>query len=127
MDTSAPQHADGGGALTVKPRLLHEPLVQHGQWRHSMSLHVAQMTNQAAMQQCSDAVTKNPARILHLDGYGLEKGCNADMVLLQAQNLIEALRLKVWRRGAWVAQTPARTAALNLPSRPAQTSFLHTK
>jgi cytosine/creatinine deaminase len=98
----------------------------------SMGLHVAQMTSQAAMQQCFDAVTKNPARILHLEGYGLEKGCNADMVLLQAQNPIEALRLKatrlkVWRRGALVAQTPARTAALSLPGRPVQTSFLHTK
>jgi cytosine/creatinine deaminase len=98
----------------------------------SMGLHVAQMTSQAAMQQCFDAVTKNPARILHLEGYGLEKGCHADMVLLQAQNPVEALRLKatrlkVWRRGALVAQTPARTAALNLPGRPAQTSFLHVK
>ena len=98
----------------------------------SMGLHVAQMTSQAAMAQCFDAVTKNPARILHLEGYGLEKGCNADFVLLQAQNPVEALRLKatrlkVWRRGALVAQTPARTAALNLPGRPAHTSLLHTK
>jgi cytosine deaminase len=98
----------------------------------SMGLHVAQMTGQPAMQQCFDAVTKNPARILHLEGYGLEKGCHADLVLLQAQNPIEALRLKatrlkVWRRGTLVAQTPARTAALTLPGRPAGTSFLHTK
>jgi cytosine deaminase len=98
----------------------------------SMGLHVAQMTSQPAMQQCFDAVTANPARILHLEGYGLKKGCHADLVLLQAQNPIEALRLKatrlkVWRRGALVAQTPARTAALNLPGRPASTSFLHTK
>ena len=98
----------------------------------SMGLHVAQMTSQAAMAQCFDAVTKNPARILHLEGYGLEAGCHADFVLLQAQNPVEALRLKatrlkVWRRGALVAQTPARTVALSLPGRPAHTSFLHTK
>jgi len=98
----------------------------------SMGLHVAQMTSQPAMQQCFDAVTTNPARILHLEGYGLEKGCHADLVLLQAQNPIEAIRLKatrlkVWRRGALVAQTPARTAALTLPGRPDSTSFLHTK
>jgi cytosine deaminase len=98
----------------------------------SMGLHVAQMTSQPAMQQCFDAVTQNPARILHLEGYGLEKGCHADLVLLQAQNPIEAIRLKatrlkVWRRGNLVAQTPARTAALNLPGRPVATSFLHTK
>ncbi len=98
----------------------------------SMGLHVAQMTSQPAMQQCFDAVTTNPARILHLEGYGLEKGCHADLVLLQAQNPIEAIRLKatrlkVWRRGALVAQTPPRTATLALPGRPANTSFLHTK
>jgi len=98
----------------------------------SMGLHVAQMTSQPAMQQCFEAVTTNPARILHLEGYGLEKGCHADLVLLQAQNPIEAIRLKatrlkVWRRGTLVAQTPARTATLTLPGRPASTSFLHTK
>ena len=98
----------------------------------SMGLHVAQMTSQPAMQQCFEAVTTNPARILHLEGYGLEKGCHADLVLLEAQNPIEAIRLKatrlkVWRRGALVAQTPARTATLTLPGRPASTSFLHTK
>ena len=38
----------------------------------SMGLHVAQMTSQAAMRQCFDAVTRNPARILQLEGYGLE-------------------------------------------------------
>jgi cytosine/creatinine deaminase len=98
----------------------------------SMGLHVAQMTSQSAMQQCFDAVTTNPARILHLEGYGLEKGCHADLVLLQAQNPIEAIRLKatrlkVWRRGALVAQTSERTAALTLPGRPGKTSFLHTQ
>jgi len=98
----------------------------------SMGLHVAQMTSQSAMLQCFDAVTKNPARILHLEGYGLEAGCHADFVLLQAHNPIEALRLKatrlkVWRRGALVAQTPARTATLTLPNRPATASFLHTR
>jgi cytosine/creatinine deaminase len=96
----------------------------------SMGLHVAQMTSQTAMQQCFDAVTKNPARILHLHGYGLEKGCRADLVLLQAHNPAEAIRLKatrlkVWRKGKLVAQTPARTAKLTLAGRPAQTSFLH--
>ncbi len=96
----------------------------------SMGLHVAHMTSQRAMQQCFDAVTTNPARILHLEGYGLEKGCHADLVLLQAQNPIEAIRLKatrlkVWRRGALVAHTPARTATLSLPDRPSTTSLLH--
>jgi cytosine deaminase len=98
----------------------------------SMGLHVAHMTSQAAMRQCFEAITTNPARILQLDGYGIAKGCHADFVLLQARDPVEALRLKatrlkVFKRGKLLAQTPARTASLNLPGRPTQTSFLHAK
>ena len=39
-----------------------------------MGLHVAQMTGQAAMRACFDAVTTTPARILGLEGYGLAPG-----------------------------------------------------
>ena len=46
------------------------------------------------MRWCFDAVTVNPAKAMHLEGYGLEKGCNADMVMLQAQDPIEAIRLE---------------------------------
>lgn len=94
----------------------------------SMGLHVAQMTSQSAMRQCFEAVTTNAARILHLDGYGLDVGCHADMVLLQAGDTIEALRLRatrlmVWRRGQLVAQSPAATTTLSLPGRPQSTSL----
>lgn len=95
----------------------------------SMGLHVAQMTSQAAMRQCFEAVTANPARILQLDGYGLEAGCHADFVLLQARDPIEAIRLratrlKVYRRGKLLAETPATTSRLHLDGRPDQTSFM---
>jgi cytosine deaminase len=94
-----------------------------------MGLHVAQMTSQAGMRQCFEAVTQNPARILGLTGYGLEAGCNADFVLLQARSPVEALRLratrlKVFRRGKLLAQTPAATSQLHLPGRPTQTSLM---
>ena len=94
-----------------------------------MGLHVAQMTSQAAMQQCFDAVTVAPARILQLEGYGLAPGCHADFVLLQARDPVEAIRLRatrlaVYRRGRCVARTPAATAQLDLPDRPASTSFM---
>ena len=94
-----------------------------------MGLHVAQMTSQAAMQQCFDAVTVAPARILQLEGYGLAAGCHADFVLLQARDPVEAIRLRatrlaVYRRGRCVARTPAATAQLSLPDRPASTSFM---
>ncbi|MBP7353143.1 MAG: amidohydrolase family protein [Comamonas sp.] len=95
-----------------------------------MGLHVAQMTSRQGMQQCFDAITRNPAKLLGLEGYGLQAGCNADFVLLHAKDPVEALRLKsarlgVWRRGQRIASTPAPVATLNLPGRPAQTNLLH--
>src|SRR5204863_7110791 len=57
-----------------------------------MGLHVAQMTSQAQMRACFDAVTTNAARVLGLDGYGLEVGRRADFVLLQARDPVEAIR-----------------------------------
>ncbi|WP_454712388.1 amidohydrolase family protein [Cupriavidus nantongensis] len=94
-----------------------------------MGLHVAQMTGQEAMRACFDAVTAAPARILGLDGYGLAPGCRADLVLLQARDPVEAIRLRatrlrVLRAGKTIATTPAATAALALPGRPAQVDFL---
>jgi cytosine/creatinine deaminase len=95
----------------------------------AMGLHVAQMTSQAAMRQCFDAVTAAPARILQLDGYGIAAGCHADFVLLQARDPIEAIRLRaarlrVYRRGRCIATSPAASAALHLDGRPASTSFM---
>ena len=89
-----------------------------------MGLHVAQMTSQAQMQACFDAVTINAAKVMGLDGYGLAVGCHADFVLLQARSVVEALRLRatrlqVIRRGQVLASTPPATAALVLPGRPA--------
>ncbi len=94
-----------------------------------MGLHVAQMTSQAGMRACFDAVTVNAAKVLGLERYGLEPGCDASFVLLQAHDPVEAIRLratrlKVVRQGKVLAQTPAATAALQLPGRPAQTDWL---
>ena len=94
-----------------------------------MGLHVGQMTSQAAMRQCFDAVTVNPARLLGLEGYGIAPGCHADFVLLHAQNPAEAVRLRatrlaVYRRGKKVAGSPAPVTTLALPDRPASVDFL---
>ena len=89
----------------------------------SMGLHVAQMTSRDAMRQCFAAVTTGPAKILNLDGYGLEVGNKADMVLLQAADPIEAIRLRaariaVIRGGKVIARAPRRETALDLAGRP---------
>ena len=89
-----------------------------------MGLHVAQMTSTAQMRACFDAVTVNAAKVMGLSDYGIEVGKAADFVLLQAHDPVEAIRLRatrlvVVRRGQVVARTPAATAALSLPGRPA--------
>jgi len=89
----------------------------------SMGLHVGQMTSREAMRYCFDCVTTHPAKIMGLEGYGVDKGCKADFVLLQARDTIEAVRLKATRLavvkgGKVIAETPPRVAALSLPGRP---------
>ena len=93
-----------------------------------MGLHVAQMTSQAQMRACFDAVTVNAAKVMGLDGYGLAVGNHADFVLLQARSPVEALRLRatrllVVRRGRVLARTAPATATLQLPGRPAQVDW----
>jgi cytosine/creatinine deaminase len=94
----------------------------------AMGLHVAQMTSQAGMQQCFDAVTVNNARILGLPDYGLAPGCRASFVLLQARSPAEAIRLRaqrllVVRDGQILARSPGRKMTLHLPGRPAAVDF----
>ena len=62
-----------------------------------MGLHVAQMTSQKGIGQCFDAVTVNAAKVMHLEGYGLEPGCDASFVLLQATSPMDAIRLRANR------------------------------
>ena len=94
-----------------------------------MGLHVAQMTSQKGIRQCFDAVTVNAAKVMHLEGYGLDVGCDASFVLLQARDKIEAIRLranrlKVWKKGMLVAATPEVAATLHLPNRPTAARFI---
>ena len=94
-----------------------------------MGLHVAQMTSQQGIRACFDAVTTNAAKVMHLEGYGLDPGCDASFVLLQARDAVEAIRLratrlKVWRKGKLLAQTPEVVAHLKLKGRPEAIRFL---
>ncbi len=94
----------------------------------SMGLHVAQMTSVQGQRLCFDAVTVNSARILGLQGYGLEPGCRADFLLLQAASPEEAIRLRaqrllVVRSGAVLSRMAPAVATLNLPGRPSHVDF----
>jgi cytosine deaminase len=93
-----------------------------------MGLHVAQMTGQQAMRACFTAVTDTPARILGLDELGIAPGKRADLVLLQARDPVEAIRLRatrllVMRAGEVIATTPPATASLFVQGRPGAVAF----
>jgi cytosine/creatinine deaminase len=87
-----------------------------------MAVHVAQMAGVEEKVAIFDALTVNSAKTMGLEGYGLAKGCYADLVLLQAQSPAEALRLKpvrlaVIKRGRVIARTPARVSELLIEGR----------
>ena len=97
-----------------------------------MGLHVAQKTSQKGIRDCFDAVTVNAAKVMHLENYGIAPGCDASFVLLQARDVVEAIRLranrlKVWKKGALLAETPEVMAKLRLPSRSIGAAFLTHK
>ena len=94
-----------------------------------MGLHVAQMTSQAGIRRCFDAVTTNAAKVFHLPNYGIDAGCDASFVLLQARDPIEAIRLratrlKVFRRGKLLAETAPTRSTLHLAGRADGTAFM---
>lgn len=89
-----------------------------------MAIHVAQMAGIDDKKKIFDALTINSAKTMGLDGYGLERGKNADLVILQARDPVEALRLKanrltVIRRGKVIARSAPRISELHLDGRPA--------
>jgi len=90
-----------------------------------MAIHVAQMAGIEDKKKIFDALTVNSAKTLSLEGYGLEKGCNADLVVLQAVDTVEALRLKpnrlaVIKGGKVIARSAPRIGELFLDGRPSR-------
>jgi cytosine/creatinine deaminase len=87
-----------------------------------MGLHVGQLSSRADMRWCFDAVTKNSAEIMGLEKYGVDVGNFADLVILQAKDPIEAIRLRptrlsVIRRGKLIAQTTPSVSTLYMSDR----------
>jgi len=88
-----------------------------------MGLHVGQLSSREDMAWCFQAVTENSAKIIGLDGYGIAVGCNANFNILQAQNSIEAVRLRahrinIIRQGRVIAANGAISTDLFLEGRP---------
>ena len=87
-----------------------------------MGLHVAQMTSPDEMRTCFDMVTVNNAKTMGLDDYGLYVGAKASLLILDAGDPIEALRLRATRlfviaNGLVISQTPRADASLSLTGR----------
>lgn len=84
-----------------------------------MALHVGQMTGVEEMRSCFDSITVNAAKTLNLPDYGITPGCNADLVVLQAADAIEAIRLRaerlfVIRRGRILAEAKPRASTVHI-------------
>lgn len=97
-----------------------------------MGLHVAQMTSPKDMRTCFDMVTVNNAKTMGLTNYGLHVGAKASLVILDAGDPIEALRLRAARlcviaKGRIISRTPRADAALTLMGRPATSRRRHIR
>jgi cytosine deaminase len=95
-----------------------------------MGQHVAQMSSPEEMLRCFDMVTEVNARIMGLQDYGLQVGAQASLVVLDAGNPIEALRLRpdrlvVVAKGKVISRQSRNDARLNLPGRPASVRRRH--
>jgi cytosine deaminase len=88
-----------------------------------MAVHVAQMVSIEDRQKAFEIVTYGNARAMGLEDYGLAPGCHADLVLLDARDPVDAIRLKatrlaVIRRGKVIAESAPRRSRLMLEGRP---------
>ena len=88
-----------------------------------MAIHVAQMAGVEDKKKIFEALTVNSAKTLGLEGYGLDKGSKADLVILQAADPLEALRLKpvrlaVIKGGKVIARTAPRITTISIDGRP---------
>jgi cytosine/creatinine deaminase len=95
-----------------------------------MGLHVAQMSSPADMAKCFDMVTNVNAAIMGLDHLGLEVGKRASLVVLDAGNPIEAVRLRPERlcviaRGKVVAERRKQETKLSIAGRPGSVNRRH--
>ncbi|TIN03730.1 MAG: cytosine deaminase [Mesorhizobium sp.] len=95
-----------------------------------MGLHVAQMSSPAEMARCFDMVTNVNAAIMGLDHLGLAVGKRASLVVLDAGNPVEALRLRAERlcviaRGKVVAERTKQETRLSIDGRPVPVNRRH--
>lgn len=57
-----------------------------------MAAHIGHMMGLEQLRTMVEAVTTGPAAIMHLEGYGLDTGCRANLVVLDTPDYLGALR-----------------------------------
>lgn len=77
-------------------------------------MHTAQLNGYEQVNTLFDMITINSAKTMHLSDYGIKPGNSADLIILDAENPFEAIRLQaeclyVIRKGKVISQTvPAK-------------------
>ena len=84
-----------------------------------MAIVYGRMLSEKKKHLVFDGITYGGARALNLEGYGLAKGKYADLVLLQASDPMEAVRIRparlaVVRRGKVIARQDKRVSTITL-------------
>jgi cytosine/creatinine deaminase len=76
--------------------------------------HAAQLSVPAEIEAALASIRHAAARIMGVRRYGIEPGCTADLIVLDSQDMHEALRLQANRR--WVIRRGAIVAATSVTS-----------
>lgn len=83
-------------------------------------MHTAQLNGYEQVNTLFDMITTNSAKTMHLSDYGIKPGNSADLIILDAENPFEAIRLQaeclyVIRKGKVISQTvPAKELYLSM-------------
>jgi len=84
-----------------------------------MGGHCLQMMGASQANSLLDMVTTRGAAVMNLEGYGIKVGNQADFIVLQAADAMEAIRIKpprlyVFRKGQVISSTPPVTSTVQL-------------
>jgi cytosine deaminase len=59
----------------------------------NVTVHAAQMSLPPELEKVFDMITTDANKVMNLPAYGLEEGCDANLVLIEAKNIREAIAL----------------------------------
>jgi cytosine deaminase len=80
----------------------------------NITVHAAQMSLPPELEKVFDMITFDANKIMNLEGYGIEEGCTANLVVVDAKNIREAMALQpnrpyVIREGKVIVKNERKT------------------